>query len=272
MRHLLLIAVALALGLSVSRSPGCAAGSLIVCWPRLRPCSPSGRRVSTSRGPTSSRCAPSLACRLCWSSTTGVRCAQRNSGRIAEPSCADCCANTSWARRPSKSRNASGRRFSPRHARESSVSRLVELTFATTPEVSITIEILSPEGRGPFPVLFTQTNHRRWGLIGTLARIHGVHLSGRGHRRPVGQVPSRVSRVRLGSSAAPCLDSQPRAGLRAHVARGRSAACGDHRPLAQREAVADRGRHGRTIHRGDLQQFGRGRGRSLPLRQRAGLR
>ncbi len=50
-----------------------------------------------------------------------------------------------------------------------SVSRLVELTFATTPEVSITIEILSPEGPGPFPVLFTQTNHRRWGLI-ALAR------------------------------------------------------------------------------------------------------
>lgn len=51
----------------------------------------------------------------------------------------------------------------------SSVSRLVELTFATTPEVSITIEILSPEGRGPFPVLLTQTNHRRWGLV-ALAR------------------------------------------------------------------------------------------------------
>ncbi len=51
----------------------------------------------------------------------------------------------------------------------SSISRLVELTFATTPEVSITIEILSPEGPGPFPVLFTQTNHRRWGLI-ALAR------------------------------------------------------------------------------------------------------
>lgn len=51
----------------------------------------------------------------------------------------------------------------------SSVSRQVELTFATTPEVSITIEILSPGGRGPLPVLVTQTNHRRWGLI-ALAR------------------------------------------------------------------------------------------------------
>ena len=50
-----------------------------------------------------------------------------------------------------------------------SVSRLVELTFATTPPVSITIEVLSPEGPGPFPVLFTQTNHRRWGLL-ALAR------------------------------------------------------------------------------------------------------
>jgi len=50
-----------------------------------------------------------------------------------------------------------------------SLSRLVELTFGTTPEVSITVEILSPDGPGPFPVLFTQTNHRRWGLI-ALAR------------------------------------------------------------------------------------------------------
>ena len=55
----------------------------------------------------------------------------------------------------------------------SSVSRLVELTFATTPEVSITVEILSPDGQGPFPVLFTQTNHRRWGLI-ALARGYVV--------------------------------------------------------------------------------------------------
>ena len=47
----------------------------------------------------------------------------------------------------------------------SSISRLVELTFGTKPEVSITIEILAPEGPGPFPVLLTQTNHRRWGLI-----------------------------------------------------------------------------------------------------------
>lgn len=50
-----------------------------------------------------------------------------------------------------------------------SISRLVELVFETTPEVSITIEVLAPEGRGPFPVVFTQTNHRRWGLL-ALAR------------------------------------------------------------------------------------------------------
>ena len=56
---------------------------------------------------------------------------------------------------------------------DASVSRVVELTFATTPEVSITMEILLPDGRGPFPVLFTQTNHRRWGLI-ALARGYMV--------------------------------------------------------------------------------------------------
>jgi cephalosporin-C deacetylase-like acetyl esterase len=54
-----------------------------------------------------------------------------------------------------------------------SVSRLVELTFGTTPEVSISVEILLPDGPGPFPVLFTQTNHRRWGLI-ALARGYMV--------------------------------------------------------------------------------------------------
>ena len=101
-----------------------------------------------------------------------------------------------------------------------SVSRLVELAFATTPEVSITIEILSPEGRGAVSRAVHADQSSPLGPDRTLARVHGVHLSRRGHRRPVGQVPFRVSRVRLGSSAAPCLDSQPRAGLRAHVAGG----------------------------------------------------
>ncbi len=48
--------------------------------------------------------------------------------------------------------------------------RIVRLTFATAtptaPSVSLTIELLIPQGTGPFPLFMTQTTHRRVGLIG----------------------------------------------------------------------------------------------------------
>ena len=53
------------------------------------------------------------------------------------------------------------------------VRRDVRLTYATktpaVPEVVITVELLIPDGAGPFPVFMTQFTHRRVGLIG-LAR------------------------------------------------------------------------------------------------------
>jgi pimeloyl-ACP methyl ester carboxylesterase len=50
------------------------------------------------------------------------------------------------------------------------IRRHVRLTYKTaTPtadSVAITIELLVPEGKGPYPVFMTQTTHRRVGLIG----------------------------------------------------------------------------------------------------------
>lgn len=47
------------------------------------------------------------------------------------------------------------------------IRRRVRLTFTTTPEVAITIETMTPEGAGPFPVLLTQTTHHAWAVLAT---------------------------------------------------------------------------------------------------------
>ena len=78
-----------------------------------------------------------------------------------------------------------------------SISRLVELVFDTTPEVSITIEVLAPEGRGPFPVVFTQTNHRRWGLL-ALARGYLVCVYPGEGLRLTGELLARDHAVGVG--------------------------------------------------------------------------
>jgi len=44
--------------------------------------------------------------------------------------------------------------------------QVVQLTFDTNPQASIALELLLPEGPGPFPVFMTQTNHRRHALLG----------------------------------------------------------------------------------------------------------
>lgn len=54
-----------------------------------------------------------------------------------------------------------------------SISQEIELTFATNPPVSVNFEWMRPDRPGKLPVLFTQTNHRRWGLI-ALARGYAV--------------------------------------------------------------------------------------------------
>jgi len=46
------------------------------------------------------------------------------------------------------------------------VRRQVELTYATTPAVSFTVETMTPQGPGPFPVFLTQTTHRAWAVLG----------------------------------------------------------------------------------------------------------
>jgi cephalosporin-C deacetylase-like acetyl esterase len=60
---------------------------------------------------------------------------------------------------------------------EGAISKTVKLTYRTdTPtaqQVSITCEMIIPNGPGPFPLFMTQTNHRRVALIG-LARGYAV--------------------------------------------------------------------------------------------------
>jgi len=44
-------------------------------------------------------------------------------------------------------------------------SRMVELSFGPDNAARLTIELLIPEGKGPFPVFMTQWNHREWAQI-----------------------------------------------------------------------------------------------------------
>ncbi len=46
-----------------------------------------------------------------------------------------------------------------------SVQQNLRLHFDTDPRVSLTVEMMIPKGKGPFPVLMTQSNHRAWGLL-----------------------------------------------------------------------------------------------------------
>ncbi len=46
------------------------------------------------------------------------------------------------------------------------VRRRIGLAFDTQPATSITIETMTPEGDGPFPVFLTQTTHRPWAVLG----------------------------------------------------------------------------------------------------------
>jgi cephalosporin-C deacetylase-like acetyl esterase len=47
---------------------------------------------------------------------------------------------------------------------ENATHQVVDLTFCTKNRAKITIELMMPVGKGPFPVLLTQSNHRSWGL------------------------------------------------------------------------------------------------------------
>ncbi len=51
------------------------------------------------------------------------------------------------------------------HAEGNAASRRVRLTFGPGGKASLTLELLIPQGKGPFPVFLTQDNHRAWALI-----------------------------------------------------------------------------------------------------------
>ena len=70
------------------------------------------------------------------------------------------------------------------------VNSNARLTFDTEPEVSFAVEVMTPEGDGPFPVLLTQSNHRRWGLV-ALSRGYQVCIY------PGADVDDQTERLRL---------------------------------------------------------------------------
>jgi len=47
----------------------------------------------------------------------------------------------------------------------STTLRMVELSFGPKQQAKLTIELMIPEGKGPFPVFMTQWNHRGWAQI-----------------------------------------------------------------------------------------------------------
>ncbi len=48
---------------------------------------------------------------------------------------------------------------------EGAASRRVRLTFGPGQAAALGLELIIPEGEGPFPVFMTQHNHRAWGLV-----------------------------------------------------------------------------------------------------------
>lgn len=44
-------------------------------------------------------------------------------------------------------------------------SRMVQLSFGPVHRATLTVELLIPPGKGPFPVFLTQWNHRGWALV-----------------------------------------------------------------------------------------------------------
>jgi len=47
----------------------------------------------------------------------------------------------------------------------STILRMVELSFGPQEQAKLTIELMIPQGKGPFPVFMTQWNHRGWAQI-----------------------------------------------------------------------------------------------------------
>jgi cephalosporin-C deacetylase-like acetyl esterase len=45
------------------------------------------------------------------------------------------------------------------------IVRMVELTFGPEHKAKLTIEMMIPPGKGPFPVFLTQWNHREWAMV-----------------------------------------------------------------------------------------------------------
>jgi hypothetical protein len=56
--------------------------------------------------------------------------------------------------------------------------QLIELRFGKDRQASLTIELLTPPGEGPFPVFMTQWNHRGWAQIAVRRGYMGLIYAG----------------------------------------------------------------------------------------------
>lgn len=65
---------------------------------------------------------------------------------------------------PPKPKNLQARIISEKKDGETIV-RLVELTFGPENRANLTVELMIPPGRGPFPVFLSQWNHREWAMV-----------------------------------------------------------------------------------------------------------
>jgi len=57
-------------------------------------------------------------------------------------------------------------------------SKTIQLSFDTHNNASFTMEVMMPDGDGPFPVFMTQTTHRRWALVAFSRGYIGVVYPG----------------------------------------------------------------------------------------------
>jgi len=111
-------------------------------------------------------------------------------------------------------------------AEERATARQVELTFGPERKARLRLELLIPNGAGPFPVFVTQDTHRGWALIALRRGYLGCVYAGCDDRDDTDTFPAAYPQcdwsrlTRRAWAASRCLDyleTQPRADMK-HVA------------------------------------------------------
>ncbi len=71
---------------------------------------------------------------------------------------------------PPKPENLKAEILSEKKDGETTV-RMIELSFGPGNQAKLTVELMIPPGKGPFPVFLTQWNHREWAQVAVRTRI-----------------------------------------------------------------------------------------------------